>query len=357
MKPRQPLVVAFYALPFHRWVLASTVAAVRANGVEVAEVEHVPAHPHDWATADGSAALAALRACSPGARVVLVADYPYPPVRGAALARVCSVRHSLASRGNTYERDQFLADYLLPFSSADAAELGRRAIQFDAPRPLAADTGCPWAGDVLAAAAVPRPANSRPVVAVAPTWNDWSGGADLAVALCAARPGWEVVYRPHWATAWRHPGAVERALGAGAVLDDPLDYPAGLLARADVLVTDVSGIGLLGVLASSARAGAGRTPLGIVQVDPPGAVAAGSAQFDPRGPEWLLRDLVGDRVQADTGAVADAVDRLLGDGAATQADGHRRAAHTLCHPYTSAASAARVGSFVAVEARVLGGGA
>lgn len=325
-------VAAVYSLPFHRWILEDTVQALRALGVEVPELVHEPDGHHDWAQNNGGL-LANLRALQPDA--LLMADYPYAPFRDAAGGcPVFATRHSLAARGNTWAPEQAEADYLAVFGDWDEALLDERGANLPPSKRLR--VGCPWAGPLLAAEPncgacwrcdpdyrlfrvcqkcgnkrCPHVQNhhracsgsnepgqvgsgyGRPIVAWAPTWNDWS--PDIAEELAGLRDA-HVVYRPHYATAWRNPAALDRARVLGFEIDDPLQHPANLLLQADVLVGDVSGIVLLALAVPGAR-------LPIVQVDPtPGT---GGTQIEKWGPEWVHRRGIGSSVLP--GEVADLV--------------------------------------------------
>jgi hypothetical protein len=299
-------VAAVLSLPFHRWILADTVAALRALGVEVEEFEHVPQHAHDWISGNNPL-LKRLGQYRPDA--VLAADYPYEPLIVATGATLFATRHSLAARGNTYAPEQRGAHYLATFGEWDERLLGEHGIvPYDharVPQVRLAErirVGCPWAGPLLAASPLAGPGlRAKPVVAWCPTWNDWS--PDIADELASLQPDVQVVYRPHYATAWRNPAALDRAAKLGFTIDDPLAHPANLLLQADVLVGDVSGIVLLALAVPGAA-------LPIVQVEPPVATLAGQAQFESWGPEWKWRDRIGTR--ATPGNVRGAVIDYLG---------------------------------------------
>jgi hypothetical protein len=307
-------VASVACLPFHRWVLADTVAALRALGVEVVEFDHVPTHPHDWAQ-NNRAMLAALGMARPDA--LLMADYPYGPFRDAAGgAPVFATRHSLAARGNTWAPEQAEADYLATFGAWDEALLDARGANLPPSKRLR--VGCPWAGPVLTGAYSPpvevrAMSDLRPTVAWCPTWNDWS--PDIAAELATLLPDVRIVYRPHYATAWRNPAALDRARALGFTVDDPLAHPANLLLQADVLVGDVSGIVLLALAVPGAS-------LPIVTVElPPGTTGP---QIERWGPEWTHRLDFG--LTTPPGFVADSV-RAHIDGSnagATWADDRKR---------------------------------
>lgn len=322
--------VSFAALPFHRWCLAPVAEAARRAGHEVVEVGHEPGHHHDWWT--GSAATKeAIRNVSLGADYLLAADYPFEPLRPLLprLTEIVSLRHSLASRGNTYEPEQFTADTVPVFSGYDQQRLAAAFLRWKGqtlPASMVSTTGCSWAAPVLSpdraetrAALLDRVGlqrdDPRPVVAVATTWNPWTS-LDAVRELAADRDR-IVVWRPHWAAAWRRPGELDEVRSFGAFVDDPLEHPATLLLGSDVLVGDVSGIVLLATLVRARKADptvAG--PLGglpVVMIDPDPSALLDSGQLDPTGPEWEFRDRIGPRLppRRPPGEVAAAVARVL----------------------------------------------
>lgn len=349
--------VAFSGLPFHRWCLEDVVSAARVRGHEVVEVGHRPTHAHDWWT--GSAeTCSALAAAAANADFVVVADYPYAPIRSALRvgAKIVSVRHSFASRGNTYQPEQAAADVLPMFSEDDRDRLAAAKLlpRFDTPK-SAPGTGCPWAGAMfverlsgdrmrlLDRLGIDR-SDERPIVAVATTWNEWTS-LDVVRAL-AADGSRIVVWRPHWAASWRRPGEADLVRSFGAYVDDPLAHPAGLLLAAEILVGDVSGIVLLATLVRSGKkVRLGRVVEGalpIVQIDPAPAALSSSGQLDIGGPEWTFRDSIGPRVSAARAAerITDAVDSLLADDPwrASRAT----VGQTLAGTYTDGTSADRL---------------
>lgn len=337
-------IVAFAGLPFHRWCLEDTVFAAKLLGHEVVEVEHRPKHEHHWWT--GSAeTLAVLRDASADADYLLVADYPYAELRPGLLrvgAKIVTVRHSLASRGNTYQPEQADADMLTLFSRMDQERLAIRKLLPEIPERMddsrlppevrgrrkrrAIGTGCPWAApmfrprssqdrSVLLSRLGIDTGDSRPIVAVATTWNEWTS-LDVVRAL-AADGSRIVVWRPHWAAAWRRPGEADVVRSFGAYVDDPLVHPAGLLTGADALVGDVSGIVLLATLVRTAVGTTTGLPveggLPIVQIDPEPVALSSSGQLDIDGPEWTYRGAIGPRLTAATAAqrIVPTVDALL----------------------------------------------
>ncbi len=321
-------IVAFSGLPFHRWCLEDVVKSARARGHEVVEVGHQPTHAHDWWT--GSADVRSAIAFE-DPDFIVVADYPYGPLRSGTRigTKIVSVRHSFASRGNTYQPEQADADVLPLFSEYDRDRLGSAKLlpEIGSAR-SAPGTGCPWVGPMFRQkSATDRAwlldrlginrADERPIVAVATTWNEWTS-LDVVRAL-AADGSRIVVWRPHWAASWRRPGEADLVRSFGAHVDDPLAHPAGLLLAADILVGDVSGIVLLATLIRSGKGVRfGRIVEGalpIVQIDPDPAALSSSGQLDIGGPEWTFRDSIGPRVSVARAAeqIVDAVDSLLAD--------------------------------------------
>ncbi len=349
--------VAFSGLPFHRWCLEDVVKSARSRGHEVVDVGHRPTHAHDWWT--GSAeTCSALADAAANADFVVVADYPYAQLRnGLRLGtKIVSVRHSLASRGNTYQLEQADADVLPLFSEYDRDRLdSAKLLPKIGSLRSAPGTGCPWAGPMfveklsgdrmrlLDRLGIDR-TDERPIVAVATTWNEWTS-LDVVRAL-AADGSRIVVWRPHWAASWRRPGEADLVRSFGAYVDDPLAHPAGLLLAADILVGDVSGIVLLATLVRSGKgARFGRIVEGalpIVQIDPDLAALSSSGQLDIGGPEWTFRKATGPRVSAARAAerIADAVDSLLVDDPwrASRAT----VGQTLAGTYTDGTSADRL---------------
>lgn len=324
--------VAFSQLPFHRWCLEQAVAAARRAGHEVVEVGHRPGHHHDWWTG-AEDTKARLQRAAVGADYLLAADYPFAPLRALlpSLTEIVSLRHSLASRGNTYEPEQFEADAIPVFSEYDERRLipvFGRAYPGSTSPPRFPATGCSWATPVLStdrpgarAALLDRVGlrhdDPRPVVAVATTWNPWTS-LD-AVRELAADPERIVIWRPHWAAAWRRPGELDEVRSFGAFVDDPLEHPATLLLGSDVLVGDVSGIVLLATLVRGAADPTVVGPLGglpVVMIDPDPSALFDSGQLDPTGPEWEFRDRIGIRLPARraVGEIVGAVTTLLSDG-------------------------------------------
>ena len=297
------------ALPFHRWCLASLDEALLSHpDVNVRWIVHTPEHAHHWLTSSPeTAAMRELRAYDPD--LIVCADYPYGPLQ--EIAPVVALRHSLASRGNTYEPEQAEADWIVTFGPLDEALLLQRLGVRCPPR---LPFGAPWLDDVryrkrepgiwrfaresYAPREAARPAEDRddgpaqpPLgdrgrrsILFAPTWNRWTDVGAVG-RWATSRPDLDVWIRPHAATAWREP---ERAREAGfaGVLDSSV-HPAVHLAQADLLLTDVSGIGLMGACVADAA-------LPVVQLHR----AFEGPQVDRHGPEWTERDNLGHVVHA-----------------------------------------------------------
>ncbi len=303
-------VAAVYSLPFHRWVLEPAVSELRARGVEVEEVEHQPDGPHDWLS---ERTLRHARSPAPGC--VLVADAPYGPLRQRwPGAPVVATRHSLASRGNTWDPVHLEADVVATWSTWDELEWGRRCL----PLLKASRTGPVWAARLAQAQATQR--GRSPRVTWAPSWNAaWSCRADVARALgILQRAGWIVRIRPHAVVTWREGG--DFSAGVLPHLGEAPEWSDGAVpAHEDVLVSDVvlSDVSGFGLLCSAAPAGR----VGVVQVTATDAdLNTRPQQLDRQGPEWRYRDWVGAEVRAGApdfpGRIAAAVEAQRTDAEA-----------------------------------------
>lgn len=286
------------SLPFHRWVLQDLASELAARGAEVRTFTHRPSHHHDWLQNQRGGILDELGAWEPG--LVVAADYPYGFLRDAARAPVVAVRHSLASRRNTWEKEQAEADWLVTWSEMDEALLSARGVQ---PRCGTLRAGCPWLGTV-GRAWRERLLDPLKVILWAPTWNRELSCRDQVVSELEqlAACGWAVLVKPHPATCWREPAFLESLSARGfEVLSSDEVHPGALLPLLRALVTDVSGMALLGACVP----GSG---LPVLQVDAPGAES--SAQFDPEGPEWTLRSQLGVRLEGgqELAAIAQLID-------------------------------------------------
>lgn len=278
-----------YALPFHRWILAPFVEIARAAGHEVIEVEHNPIHHHNWLTTHSFAG------CPP-VDVAICADGPIEPIRQYwPGAFVVAVRHSLASRGNTWARDHAKADRVVTWSTWDEIEWARRLIDI---APLRA--GCLWAAPMAAgtwAGASPGQPGGRKRVTWAPSWNEtWSARSQVAAALVELqRDGWAVRVRPHAVVDWREPGVLTSIFESHGVDKAALEWSNGSvpahidLLETDVLVSDVSGIALLAYVQSK---------ISVVHVTPV-QVGTRPDQYDRAGPEWVFREYTGEIVPDD----------------------------------------------------------
>ena len=293
-------VAAVMGLPFHRWVLEPTVAALRESGHEVVEVVHQPRGPHDWLAVQDDTAPAPLALRAARADFVLTCEYPYEQLRTWARARVVTVRHSLASRRNTWEREQGAADLLCRFGPWDVAELRRRGV---AEQVQMVGGGCPWAEPVFS-----QPGGSTRAapgtLLWAPTWNTDLGCHTMVLNGLEqlAADGWRIVVRPHGATRWRDPETMARMERVGSLDGAGAPWPA--LAAADVVVTDVSGFALLAALPGVNAA--------LLQVTPSEGALNGHRQHDPWGPEWRFRQKLGLESRRGQG-LADMARRLLED--------------------------------------------
>lgn len=274
-----------HALPFHRWILQGLRAAMEEHGWEIEDIDHVPSGPNDWLhkhLVPGDRVHDKLAASHPD--VVIAADYPYLQLAAISGAPVLATRHSLASRGNTWAWEQADADLLLTWSEWDEQQLADAGVTTPTLR-----SGCVWVAGLHARCAG---VDSRPVVAWCPTWNEtWNCRDEVERQMIElADRGWRVVVRPHPATQWREPKWIEHLSDLGFWLWSSTDSPRMLLCQADVLVTDVSGVGLWALAVGDAE-------LPVVWVDPSQAALDRSVQYSPSGPEWTFRDQVGERVK------------------------------------------------------------
>jgi hypothetical protein len=256
------------------------------DGHDVCWFIHWPKHSRDWLQNNvGNHVFRGLAGFCPD--VVIAAEYPYPMLRTVADAPVVTVRHSLASRGNTWEPEQAAADYVVTWSEYDEQQFERRGVPVKALR-----GGCVWASrfhqvgwtrsrSALCNALGLDPA--QPIAAWCPTWNPAYNCADVVTKELAKLFGkFQVLQRIH--------GGADHSVISG---------PWDIMWIADVLVSDVSGLALLALCAPA---------LPVVQVDPPMRVLEDSPQYDPEGPEWEFRDVLGPRVPEGKG-LADAIVR------------------------------------------------
>lgn len=278
-------IAIFNALPFHDGITGFVERALVAAGAchwqrqndggdYVLRLTWTPQSAHDWASKHAGKIQAQLREFKPD--LIVCADYPYGFLR--EVAPVVALRHSLASRQNTWHQEQAEADWIVSWSAWDEREFRRRGVL---PRRGFLRAGCVWrATDAQVDAA--RVRSPQPAVLWAPTWNEDLNHRGEVVAALGALEAVRVVVRPHPATVWREPQWIDalKALGFEVDLGDrPL---AEAILDADVVVSDCSGAGL-GVL--------------LVPEPPPvvwvGGAPTGHAQFDPEGPEWSLRANIG----------------------------------------------------------------
>lgn len=273
-------IVAVYGFHGQELILRPLVAALRAMGADVVELGHDPAHAHDWLHLHPEGDVAKhLR--SADWTCVLASDYPYPMLREWADAPVVATRHSLAHRGNTWEPEQNEADALLTWSTWDEARLVAKGIT----SPLLLRSGCiygpePW-----------RPSET-PRVLWCPTWNREMRQDVVAIPqLARLASALRVVVRPHVATLWREPEMLRRCEAAGLEVDPCVRTLAEAVADCDVLVSDVSGAGLMPLLYED-----GGPP--VVHLQPPAGLLRHSRQYTADGPEWTFRERVGPCVVA-----------------------------------------------------------
>lgn len=266
---------------------------MRARGAEVEGFEHRPRHAHDWLSGSGGwETRRAVREYAPD--VLVTADYPYAFLREVApKALLVGTRHSLAARGNTWEREHQEADRVVTWGAWDEGEFERRAVNIC---PLRA--GCVWLN--------PLSWRGGGGILWMPTWNP--GFRDEVRVMEALPAGVRGVLRAHAATVWREPDFLEEARRRGWEIAEE-GSPWRALSEADLVVTDVSGSVFL--------AGAAGVPR-VVQMDP--LIRAG-AQYDPTGPEWKFRAGLGEVVAPFTSAASLRLvwERLLGE----EADGQK----------------------------------
>jgi hypothetical protein len=289
-------VAAVATLPFHEWVMAPTIDALEQRGHTVALCVHQPEHKHHWISEDSPAVIEAIQQ-EPD--FILCADYPCDIYGDIP---VVGLRHSLASRGNTWDVAWEHADFLVTWSEWDRAEFYRRGVF---PRRGFIQTGCTWAEWVNR----PIPQSdwiTRPVILWAPTWNEDLNRRDEVLAILieqAEAQKAHVIVRVHPATEWREPefmATLRRQKGFS--IDDTLTGPWYALQKASVLVTDLSGIGLLALAVGDAD-------LPVIQVEKQGWHTASHAQIDQQGPEWVFRNDLGCRVFSGQ-QLSDYLDRI-----------------------------------------------
>lgn len=295
-KRGQPKTAFVCALPFHRWILDGLALEMQHSGWRVKWFVHRPAGPQDWLSKHmqkGGSVYTGLAKYKPD--VIVVAEYPVDHFRKAVPnASIVATRHSLAARGNTWEFDYLEADHILTWSQWDDAEWGRRHGRVFKDE-LLLRSGCVWASW----SNDEKWSIDRPLVTWCPTWNVSFNCREQVMSQLEDlyRWGWRIGVRPHPATAWREPGWVEHLRLKGWIVSDPLAIPKAVLTQSDVLVTDVSGIGLWAL-------GIRDADLPVVWIDPSHAKLRDCAQHDPRGPEWTFRSAIGQRCPLGRGMTA-----------------------------------------------------
>lgn len=276
-------VAAVCQLPFHQWVLTPLADAFSHMKHKVQWFVHHPQHRHDWLNIQHSELLQRLRDFSPD--VTIVADYPYDLLREVGSAPVVGVRHSLAARGNTWEKAHSDADWIVTWSDHDEVRFLNKSVR---PRQGFVRGGCTFAAPFLnrdanraSARRRLRVGEAQPCVLWLPTWNAAYNCADSVLEELKRLEvrDWKVLVRPH--------GYAQLKADWFETLDS-LEGPWDAVAAADVLVSDVSGSGLFGLCVPGCT-------LPCVSVDPPEAVLKGSPQYDPMGPEWVFRNALGPR--------------------------------------------------------------
>jgi len=243
-------VASICALPFHRWVLQSTVNAFLQQGHEVRHFVHHPAHPQDFLQhTDHRSFFADVRDFKPD--LVLAADYPYDLLRNNCGAPVLATRHGIIHKGNGYAPEQDQADFIVTWSDWDHRNLDRYGIT----SPTRIQAGCPWFPHLDVPPAHRRSARERqahrhgipvhtPTILYAPSHNLHS----YDVVFRASQnlpPGVHVIVRPHPVTLWRNPELPAKldTLPNVHVQVDPAHIgPFTALLAADLLISDYSSI-------------------------------------------------------------------------------------------------------------------
>ena len=288
------------SLPFHRWIMGPLTAELWRRGHTVRWFTHWPKDHHDWLHRSAWA-ISSLRGvadtCQPD--LVVAAEYPYGVIRRACRTPVLALRHSLASRRNTWAPEQAQADWICTWSVWDGGVFATRGF---GPRKRFLQAGCPWVDPLLEP--YPEPGPQAPVL-WAPSLNKDLACRDQVTAELrqVVAAGVPVTVRPHAATLWREPEWVRSLQGAGfqVAVSSEMDGPWGALNQAAALVTDVSGIGLLALHARDGR-------LPVIQVDP--AMGARHRWYDPNGPEWTFRDEMGPRLALGEGLAGVAIETV-----------------------------------------------
>lgn len=253
-----------HLLPFHQWILRAALEAAPWRHT-VSTLTHFPQHRHDWFSAVGESAL------SHSHDVIVAADGPYEPLRQMfPSAKIVSTRHSLASRNNTWHPMHGEADVVVAFSEWDY----ERCVRVYGCEKVINIGGPIWAVDYdeslpLSPFRFPdTPCRKKRKVVWAPSWNEGFQCREFVEPVLAELEGdgFEVVRREHYAASMgdNHEQA----------------HPFRELLDARVLITDVSGIGLLGAMVPG---------LIVVAITPPKRRRMGHAQYDEDGPEWSER--------------------------------------------------------------------
>lgn len=105
------------------------------------------------------------------------------------------------------------------------------------------ETGVPHYDEMVQKAPQPSPVKSRPLVLIAPSWGPLSlfesFGTDFVGKLAM---NYNVVVRPHPQMRVSSPGLYQKLLALDGVEVDTQRTPESVLARADILLSDISGI-------------------------------------------------------------------------------------------------------------------
>ncbi|MEG3640275.1 CDP-glycerol glycerophosphotransferase family protein [Magnetococcus sp. PR-3] len=289
-------------VPYHYHILKSVAEACRALGMQVMVSPWVEE----------------LRWFEPDVLVVAEshASLLRHPFKGVPFVWV---RHGLISKNITYLSAR-VSDYACLTSHASGENYTLRGGR---PRQAVWITGYPQMDSLFQGGAVNIPPfipRNHKVVLYAPTWNAALSaqpmlGQALPDALLAGRSDITVLIKPHPVTWGHHPQWIDqwrqmaRAHPAIHLVDDPAADVMPYLARADLLVSDVSSV-MLQFLALD-------RPI-IVLTNPE---AKQAAHYDQQGPEWQYRHVAHELFTVDElpGAITEALENPYDRAQARQA--------------------------------------
>jgi len=297
------------ALPFHRWVLSPIAEAFMQRGAVVRWYRHLPTHPTDWMTTS-PVATRDLAGFHGWADVAIVAEYPYAPLRSSLGCPIVGTRHSLASRKNTWAQEHEEADWIVTWSEWDEGMFMARGI---APYRGFHRAGCVWMATAMKADRQHLREMTRMCMGVpeamvvwAPTLDPELSCRDDVVRVMCGLPDDKIkkVVRVHGATAWREREWLRELRTHGFLVLTGDDDPVDLMAAADVVISDVSGIALYAALMPDGPE--------LIQIDAPTPTKTRYAdKMDPDGPEWTERDSLGIRCPCADG-LDEAIEKAIG---------------------------------------------